>query len=151
MLTHLYVTYGQLSPWGLQTNNTHLRYQYDPNQPIESLFDQIEDAVTLAAAAQAPYLQEQIVAIAYTLVFTTGMFPKACHEWRRHPVIEHTWSNFKTSFAKAHRNLRNLQLTSKQAGYHHANAATTLQHDTAEAIANLTSATTPPTAPRSQI
>jgi hypothetical protein len=80
MLTHLYTSYGHLSPADLQGNDTRLRNPYDPNQPIEALFDQIEDAVSLAAAAHAPYSAKQIVAIAYTLVFTTGMFPEACHK-----------------------------------------------------------------------
>jgi hypothetical protein len=54
MLTHLYTSYGRLNPADLQGNDTRLRNPYDPNQPIEALFDQIEDAVVLAAAAQAP-------------------------------------------------------------------------------------------------
>jgi hypothetical protein len=107
MITHLYTSYGRLSPADLQGNDTHLRNPYDPNQPIEALFDKIEDAVSLAAATQAPYSAEQIVAIAYKLVFTTGMFPEACREWRRNPA-EHSWPNFKTFFAEAHQDLRDL-------------------------------------------
>jgi hypothetical protein len=89
LLTHLYTAYGRLTPADLQGNDTRLRQPYDPNQPIEALFDQIEEAVSLAAAAQAPYTATQIVSIAYTLVFTTRMFLEACHEWRRNPA-DHT-------------------------------------------------------------
>ena len=92
MLTHLYATYGRLSPSDLQANDARLRQQYDPHQPIEAFFDQVEHAVSLAAAAQAPYSQAQIISIAYTLMFSTGMFPEACREWRRRPIAEHTWN-----------------------------------------------------------
>jgi hypothetical protein len=147
MLTHLYTSYSRLTPADLQGNDTRLRNPYDPNQPIKSLFDQIEDAVALAAAAQAPYSPAQIVAIAYTLVFTTGMLPEACRKWRRNPA-DHTWPNFKTFFAEAHQDLRDSQITSKQSAYHDANYVLNIandsvidQHDTAEAIANLATAT----------
>jgi hypothetical protein len=43
MLTHLYTSYGRLTPADLQDNNTRFRKPYDPNQPIEALFDQIEE------------------------------------------------------------------------------------------------------------
>jgi hypothetical protein len=111
------------------------------------LVNQVEDAVALAAAAQAPYSPAQIVSIAYTLVFATGMLPEACCEWRRNPD-DHTWPNVKTFFAEAHQDLRDSQITSKQSGYHDANAvlndaddALLDQHDTAKAIANLATAT----------
>jgi hypothetical protein len=112
------------------------------------LFDQIKDAVALAAAAQAPYSPAQIVSIAYTLVFATGMLLEACREWRRNPD-DHTWQIFKTFFAEAHQDLRDSQITSKQSGYHDDNAVLNDAHDdvlldqhgTAKAIANLATAT----------
>ena len=141
MLTHLYTSYGRLSPADLQENDTRMRHKYDPSQPIESLYDQIEDAVTLAAAGQAPYTTPQIVSIAYNLVFNTNLFPDACREWRRRPIADHTWVNFKTTFTIAHQELRESQVTSEQAGYHNANAAMEFQQDTAIALANLATAT----------
>jgi hypothetical protein len=147
MLTNLYTSYGQLTPADLQGNNTCLRNPYNPNQPFELLFDQIEDAVALSAAAQAPYSPAHILAIAYTLVFTTGMLPEACHKWCRN-LANHTWPNFKTFFNKAHQDLRDSQITSKQSGYHDANSVLNNanglvidQQDTAEAIDNLATAT----------
>jgi hypothetical protein len=37
MLTHLYTSYGRLTPADLQGNDTRLRNPYDTNQPIEAL------------------------------------------------------------------------------------------------------------------
>ena len=82
MLTHLYKQYGRLSPADLQENDAKMRAQYDPSQLIESFINQIEDAIALAVATNAPYTSAQIVAIAYNTIFITSMFPKACREWR---------------------------------------------------------------------
>jgi hypothetical protein len=145
MLTHLYTTYGRLTPSDLQANDARMKTNYDPNQPIEAFLDQIGDAVALADAAQAPYMPAQIVAIAYNLIFSTGMFPDACRDWRRRPTVEQTWANFKTDMALAHQELRDSQVTSTQAGYQSANAAYAdaydIHQETAQAIANLATAT----------
>jgi hypothetical protein len=66
----------------------------------------------------------EIVAIAYNVLFSTGMFPDACRDWRRCPILEQTWAMFKIDFALAHQELRDSQVTSNQAGYQQAaNAA----------------------------
>ena len=139
MLTHLYDQYGRLSPADLQENDTKMREQYDPNQPIESFIDQIEDSIALAAAANAPYSTAQILAIAYNTIFLTGMFPETCREWRRNP--NQTWVNFKMAITIAHQDYRDSQMTTNQAGYHSSNAAFELQQDTSIALANLATAT----------
>jgi uncharacterized membrane protein len=59
-----------------------MRSTYDANQPIEAFINQIEDAISLAAAANAPYTAAQIVAIVYNIIFSTGIFPETCREWR---------------------------------------------------------------------
>ena len=78
MLNHLYITYANISPSDLQDNNARLRTPYDANRPIENLTDQIENAVEYASAGQTPYTPEQVVAVAYQLVFKTGLFLDNC-------------------------------------------------------------------------
>ena len=51
---------------------------WDPNQPFEFLVQQVQDAVDYAAHANTPYTAKQIVNIAYTLVFNTGVFEDDC-------------------------------------------------------------------------
>jgi hypothetical protein len=53
ILRHLYVTYGNISPTNLIDNDTRMKAPYDPSQPIELLFDQFDNAIELAAAANA--------------------------------------------------------------------------------------------------
>ena len=141
MLTRLYADYGRLIPANLQANDTRMRTQYNSNKPIETIFVQVKDAVTLAAAVQAPYSNSHIVAISYTLIFNTGLFTDTCRDLWQRPVNEHNWVNFKVEFATAHHEWRDSQVTSNQAGYHNANSEMEIQQDTVIEIVNLTTAT----------
>jgi hypothetical protein len=89
-----------------------------------------------------------IVIAAYHVHFSTGMFPDACCDWKSGPILKQTWATFKINFALAHKELRNLQVTSNQAGYQQAaNAAydtaslEDIQQETVLAIANLATTT----------
>jgi hypothetical protein len=117
-----------------------MRAQYDPNQPIESFIDQIEDLAALAAAANAPYTSAQIVVITYNTIFNTDMFPEACCGWRQRP--DQTWVIFKMAMTIAHQEYRDSQITTNQASYHNTNAAFKIQQDILMALANLATATT---------
>jgi hypothetical protein len=55
MLTHLYTAYAKISESDLQANDEQMKVDYDVNQPIEVLINQIDDAVNMAAAANNPY------------------------------------------------------------------------------------------------
>ena len=44
ILNHLYAGYGDLSPQDMADNDVRLKTAYDVSQPIEVLFDQVEDA-----------------------------------------------------------------------------------------------------------
>jgi hypothetical protein len=78
LLTHLLAYYAMIAPTELTQNYERLNAPYDPNQPIETLFQQIQDARAFAVAGGQPYGATMIVNVAYTLVFNTGLFPDAC-------------------------------------------------------------------------
>jgi hypothetical protein len=63
-----------IAPTELTQNHELLNAQYDPNQPIETLFQQVQDARAFAVAGGQPYGAAMIVNMAYTLVFNTGLF-----------------------------------------------------------------------------
>ena len=100
-----------------------MKEAHDLNASIEELIEQIDLAIAYANAGVAPYTEVQIVTIAYTLIFNTGMYNDACKEWRKRSASNKTWSNYKTHFMDAHDNLRQTQQTAKVAGYHSANFA----------------------------
>jgi hypothetical protein len=142
MMAHLCAVCKRLNSTDIQENDSRMKHPHDPNQPIKALCDQVEDGISLAEAAEAACTPDQIIAIAFNLIFSTGMFPEACREWRRCPNIEKTWTNFKIDFASDHQEFKESQVTSDQAGCQSANAVCTdLQQETALAPANLATAT----------
>jgi hypothetical protein len=98
MLVHLYTTYGRLTPADVQDNDAAMKQLYNANEPIGTLFHQIEEFIDVADAAGAAYIFSQIITILYNLIFATGMFPEACREWCRRLANTRTWNNFKIDY-----------------------------------------------------
>jgi hypothetical protein len=86
LLTHLLTYYAMIAPTELTQNYKRLNAPYDPNQPIDMLFQRIQDARAFAVADGQPYGAAMIVNVAYTLVFNTGLFPNACREWQSRAI-----------------------------------------------------------------
>jgi hypothetical protein len=86
LLTHPLTYYAMIAPTELTHNYERLNAPYDPNQPIETLFQQIQDARAFAVAGGQPYGALMIVNVAYTLVFNTGLFPDACRAWKSRAI-----------------------------------------------------------------
>jgi hypothetical protein len=103
LLTHLLTFYAMIAPTELTQNYERLNMPYDPNQPIETLFQQIQDAQAFAVAGGQPYGAAMIISVAYTLVFNTGLYPDACRAWQSRATADKTWAQFKIDFATAHR------------------------------------------------
>jgi hypothetical protein len=74
ILTHLLTYYAMIAPTELTQNYERLNMPYDPNQPIETLFQQIQDARAFAVAGGQPCGAAMIVNVSYTLVFNTGLY-----------------------------------------------------------------------------
>jgi hypothetical protein len=146
LLTHILTYYVMIAPTDLTQNYERLNAPYDPNQPIEMLFQQIMDARAFAVAGGQPYGAAMIVNVAYTLVFNMGLFPDACRAWQSRAIAGKTWAQFKLDFATAHREFHLTNQTAQQSGFHSANMMIkqgreeTMQ-DTVDAIAQLATAT----------
>jgi hypothetical protein len=78
LLTHLLTYYAIIAPTELTQNYERLNTPYDPNQPIENLFQHIQDARAFAVAGGQPYGDAMIVNVVFKLLFNTGLFPAAC-------------------------------------------------------------------------
>jgi hypothetical protein len=121
LLTHLLTYYAMIAPTELTQNYERLNTPYDPKQPIETLFQQIQDARAFAVAGSQPYGAVMIVNVAYTLVSNTGLFPDACRAWQSRAIATKTWAQFKIDVATAHREFRLTNLTAQQYEFHSAN------------------------------
>jgi hypothetical protein len=146
LITHLLTYYAMVAPTELTHSYERLNTPCDPNQPIETLYQQIQDARAFAVAGGQPYGAAMIVNVAYTLVFNTGLFPDARRAWQSRAIAAKTWAQFKIKFATAHREFCLANQTAQQSDFHIANMMIEQGRDdsmqeTAEAIAQLATAT----------
>ena len=65
------------------------------------LFEQIEEGVDFAEAANTPIPGVKVVNIAYLLILRTGGMEKSCEQWEDMQVGLKTWQAFKYHFAQA--------------------------------------------------
>jgi hypothetical protein len=133
-------------PTELTQNYERLNSPYDPNQPIETLSQQVQDARAFAVAGGHTYGAAMIINVAYTLVFNTGLFPDACRAWQSRALAGKTWKQLNIDFATAHREFHLTNQTAHQSGFRSANMM--IEHgleetiqDTVDAIAQLSTAT----------
>jgi hypothetical protein len=97
---------------------------------VETLLKQIQDCADYSKAGGVPIGDSQQINVGYANIFATGHFMSACHRWNEKPSAEKTWTHFKSHFAVAHRQHKQMQGESAAtAGYHSANAAMTQNED----------------------
>jgi hypothetical protein len=145
---HLKQTYGFINPTQLAENYNKMTAPINFEDPIETLFKQIEDGVRYANAGAQPYMEAQYVNIAFLLILNTGAIPEACRDWQRCTPMNQTWAGFRREFARAQREQIIISSTANGAGYHTANVAEHYEHtpvpadaEFVTAMANLATAT----------
>jgi 6-pyruvoyl-tetrahydropterin synthase len=120
ILTHLLTYYAMIAPTELTHNYERLNTTYDPNQPIETLFQQIQDARAFTVARGRPYGASMIVNVAYTRV-QHRIVSRRMPFWQSRAVAAKTWAQFKIYFSTAHREFRLTNQTAQQSCFHSAN------------------------------
>jgi hypothetical protein len=103
MLDHLFETYGNIAAVDLKINFEHMRRAWDPQQPVETLFKQIQDCADYSEAGGVLIVHPQHINVEYAEIFATGHFMSACRRWNNKLTVEKTWTQFKSHFAAAHR------------------------------------------------
>jgi hypothetical protein len=147
MLDHLFETYGNITAVDLEINFEHMRRAWDPQQPGETLFKQIQDCADYSEAGGVPIGPSQQINVGYANIFATGQFMSACRRWNENSAAEKTWTHFKSHFAAAYRQHKQMKgETAAHAGFHSAKSAMTQTEDhmaeaTIGALANLATAT----------
>jgi hypothetical protein len=131
----------------LEINFEQLRRAWDPQHPLETLFKQIQDCPDYSEAGGFPIGPSQQINVGYAKIFATGHFMSACRRWNEKPATDKTWTHFKSHFAAAHRQHKQIQgETAANAGYHSDNAVMNHNEDqmaeaTIDALANLATST----------
>jgi hypothetical protein len=72
MLEHLFTTYGNITVVALEINFEHMRLAWDPQQPVESLFKQIQDYAGFSVAGGVLIGHPHQINFGYANIFATG-------------------------------------------------------------------------------
>jgi hypothetical protein len=109
MLDHLFETYDNITAVDLEINFENMHRAWDPQQPVETLFKQIRDCADYYEAGGVLIGHPQQINVGYANIFATGHFMSACRRWNEKPIAEKTWTQFKSHFAAAHRQHKQMQ------------------------------------------
>jgi hypothetical protein len=109
MLDHIFLSYDSTTAVDIEQNFENMRKAWDPQQPVETLFKKIQDCVDFAEAGGVAIRAAQKLSSAYSKIFESGKFNSACPRWDEKLEANKTWNNFKTHFAAAYRQQRQIQ------------------------------------------
>jgi hypothetical protein len=107
ILDHLRNVYGRVSPQMVEDKDQELRTMaYNTQDPIDIVFNAVEDHAEYAEMGLQTLTQEQTIAKAYVILNKTRRFKQPITDWNRRPAVERTWLNFKADFRRAHQEFR---------------------------------------------
>jgi hypothetical protein len=119
ILDHLFETYSNITAVDNEINFENMRRSWDSQQPVESLFKQIQDCADYSEAGGVLIGHPQQINVGYADIFAAGHYMSACRRWNKKHTTEKTWTNFKSHFAAAHCQHKQMQGESAAtAGYH---------------------------------
>jgi len=124
MIEHLQNTYGTVTRTDLEKNRASISTLWSPSEPIELLWDRLREVRRIATVGQEPISDAAVIELTHLLFESSGVFPHACETWVARPANQRTYAEFQTTFTNANKE-RLCCLTTGQAGFHSANAATT--------------------------
>jgi hypothetical protein len=119
MLTHLVNTYGQVTPEDLERNRNLLTAEWNPDDPIETIWIRMRDCQAFAKNIE-DIPDTTAIRLTLTVFDKTGVMNHCTERWREKPVAELTRSNFIQHFNAGNKE-RIRKLTAHTAGYHSAN------------------------------
>jgi hypothetical protein len=145
MIYHLFLFYRSIIDLDIEQKFENMRKAWDPQQPVETLFKQIQYCVDFTETGGVTIGAAQKLSSAYYKIFKSGKFNSACRRWDEKIEADKTWNNFKIHFSAAYRQHRQMQGDTVGAQIY-ANAAVAQPEDDLEeqalgAFANLATAT----------
>jgi hypothetical protein len=81
MLDHLFLSYGSITAADIEHKFENMRKALDPQQPVETIFKQIQDCVDFAKAGRVAIGTAHKISSAYSKIFKSGNFNSACRRW----------------------------------------------------------------------
>jgi hypothetical protein len=109
IILHLFNTHGKITPQQVKAKEDQLHlFHYDISQPVDIVFNNINDLVDLADHARAPMTEQQMINLAYVIFAKQTILQPDLRLWSRRPVIEHTYVNFTQHLRDAQSDLSSL-------------------------------------------
>ena len=102
ILNRLSELYGKMTPQEKTNMETRWSAPWAPVDPIETLFDRLEECYIQAIRNKPAYTVEQMQDKAKTAIELTGLFSTALLEWNGADEADKTWPHFKEHFIEAY-------------------------------------------------
>jgi hypothetical protein len=109
VLQHLFATHGKITPQQVKAKEmSTYNMRYDISQPVDTVFNTIDDLADLAEHALAPMTHQQMIDMAYVIFARQPILQQDLCLWNRRPVVERTLANMLNHFWDAQSNLSSL-------------------------------------------
>jgi hypothetical protein len=120
IMKHLFTTYGRITPQQVKERElATITMHYDINQPVDVVFDAIEDLVDLAEHADSPMSLRQMIDMAFVIFAKQPVLQQDLRDWNKKSAADKTWENMLTHFRDAQSDLSALPTAGDV--YHQAN------------------------------
>ena len=117
ILDYLFQAYGTIMPQDLTHNNKMFEKEWDPNTPLETLIEQIEQVQEFATNGEQPYSNAIILNNVFTFVYNGSMYFNDCKKWNQKPLVEKTRLTFEKHFLQVQQEMHQQQNTTTHSGY----------------------------------
>jgi hypothetical protein len=109
IIDHLFLSYGSITAVDIEQIFENMRKTWDPQQPVETLFKQIQDCVDFSEARGVAIGEAQKLSSAYSKIFKSGKFNSACRRWDEKLEGDKTRNKYKIHFGASYRQHRQVQ------------------------------------------
>ena len=86
--------YGKVTPTDIDDNVARMKKPWNPTDPIENMFAQINDVYKYSVFSRQP-IPQALVQAAEVLILQSGVFPTEYKVWQHEPKGNQIWVNKK--------------------------------------------------------
>ena len=126
ILLHLFSTYGKITPQQVKAKEMEVHnMHYDISQPVDTVFNAIDDLGELADHANSPMSPQQMIDLAYVIFARQPILQQDLRIWNRRPAAIRDWPNMMIYLREAQSDLSTLPTAADMyhpaAAHHQAN------------------------------
>jgi hypothetical protein len=109
LISHLFNSYGKITPQQVRAKEMEVyNMHWDISQPVDTVFNSIDDLFELADHANSPMSAQQMIDMAFVIFAKQPILQHDLRLWTRRPAPERTLQNMITHFREAQIDLSNL-------------------------------------------